>query len=276
VIIVSDAECDPHLHFEGLGTLIRVCNVDFGATITIDVNAIVPGDSSWSSRRCAVGSIRYSDGSSGTLIYLKASMTGREATDIRQYKAAHPSFPHESTGNQFYAEDQFESYRNLGRDIAMRTFEPVANETDFVALAEKLDKIYSPSLHDAAQFTKLGQHLMDLWSKLSDTPELTFLDHELKESWPNVHKDAARSAFYLCCEIIQLMENVYVDLRLEENWAHPDNTGWRATFEQWANSPVIQSTWRLTSNTYGLRFQYFCERHLGLPLPVKAAAAKAP
>jgi hypothetical protein len=116
---------------------------------------------------------------------------------------------------------------------------------------------------------------MDLWSKLSDTPELTFLDHDLDESLPKVHREDTRSAFYLCCEIIQLMENVYLDLRLEENWSHPDNTGWRAIFKQWADSPVIQSTWRLTSNTYGLRFQYFCERHLGLPLPAMAAKATA-
>ena len=58
------------------------------------------------------------------LIYLKASMTGREDTSILQYKSAHASFPHESTGNQFYGEDQFESYRLLGRDIALTAFEP--------------------------------------------------------------------------------------------------------------------------------------------------------
>ena len=42
VIIISDGECDPTLAFEGLGTLIRMCEVDFGYQITIDVNAIRP------------------------------------------------------------------------------------------------------------------------------------------------------------------------------------------------------------------------------------------
>ncbi len=140
VILISDAECDPKLGFEGLGTLIRVCEVDFGTTITIDVRPIQPaGESLWSQRRCAVGTIDYHDGSPlGTLIYFKASMTGKEDTSILQYKAAHPTFPHESTSDQFYKEDQFESYRRLGNEIASHTFESVRAETDFVTLAGKI------------------------------------------------------------------------------------------------------------------------------------------
>ena len=33
VIIISDAECDRQLTFDGLGTLIRMCEVDFGCKI---------------------------------------------------------------------------------------------------------------------------------------------------------------------------------------------------------------------------------------------------
>jgi len=271
VIIVSDAECDPFLRFEGLGSLIRMCAVDFGAKITIDVNSIRPAESPWSSNRYAVGSIDYGDGLIGTLIYLKASMTGQEATDILQYKAVHPTFPHESTGNQFYAEDQFESYRGLGRDIVTRAFASVAIEEDLSTLARKLEQLSSPTLHGSAQFTRHSTRLMDLWSKLSANPDLNFLDRELTGAWPDSPEKGFRSAFYLCAEMIQLMENVYLDLRLEETWDHPDNTGWRATFQHWANSPVIQKTWQITSGTYGLRFQYFCQRRLGL-----AASPKTP
>ena len=38
VVIIGDAECDPDLKFEGLGTLIRMCKVDFDATIDINVS----------------------------------------------------------------------------------------------------------------------------------------------------------------------------------------------------------------------------------------------
>ena len=82
VIIISDAECDPKLTFDGLGTLIRMCEVDFGARITIDVGDLRPAaPSPWSTSRFAVGRISYGGAvPDGILIYLKASMTGREDT----------------------------------------------------------------------------------------------------------------------------------------------------------------------------------------------------
>ncbi len=41
----------------------------------------------------------------------------------------HPSFPHESTANQFFSESQFESYRELGEHIARNVFGDAATET---------------------------------------------------------------------------------------------------------------------------------------------------
>ncbi|MEQ1730620.1 MAG: hypothetical protein ABL982_19805, partial [Vicinamibacterales bacterium] len=120
LIIISDGECDPAYTFEGLGTLIRMCSVDFGATITIDVTSLrQDSKSGWSGKPWAVGRIEYGAGiPDGTLIYLKASLTGHENTAVLQYKSSHPAFPHESTGDQFYGEDQFESYRQLGHEVA--------------------------------------------------------------------------------------------------------------------------------------------------------------
>ncbi|HLG57645.1 MAG TPA: patatin-like phospholipase family protein [Vicinamibacterales bacterium] len=129
-IIISDGECDPLLTFEGLGTLIRMCEVDFGVTITIDVEPIrADATSHWSKRRSAVGRIEYHDGSpDGKLIYIKASMTGNEDTSVLQYKASHKTFPHQSTGDQFYTEDQFESYRRLGHEAALEAFGPAKDQ----------------------------------------------------------------------------------------------------------------------------------------------------
>ena len=115
-IVISDGECDPDLTFAGLGTLIRMCEVDFGVKIVLDVKGI---NGTAAAARHAVGHIEWGDGSpNGTLVYLKASLNDSEGTPIRQYKASHPTFPHESTGDQFYTEDQFESYRHLGQEIA--------------------------------------------------------------------------------------------------------------------------------------------------------------
>jgi hypothetical protein len=122
VIILSDAECDPSLTFAGLGTLIRMAEVDFDVKISIDVDAIrYSDDSAWSRARYAIGTIDYGPGvEPGTLIYIKAAIPKGEAdTALLQYKSSHPAFPHESTSNQFYTEDQFESYRHLGQEAAM-------------------------------------------------------------------------------------------------------------------------------------------------------------
>jgi hypothetical protein len=139
VIVISDGECDPALAFEGLGTLIRMCEVDFGCRIEIDVNQIRRGTSPWSPQRCAVGRIRYGAGvEDGVIIYLKASMTGHEETSILQYKSTHALFPHESTGDQFYGEDQFESYRRLGREVALDVFGDHPGVIDLVTVATGL------------------------------------------------------------------------------------------------------------------------------------------
>ena len=140
VIIISDAECDIYLRFGGLGSFIRMCEVDFEARITIDLSAIRPdADTDWNTRGFAIGKIAYGGGvPDGVLIYLKASMTGKEDSAVLQYKASHPDFPHESTGDQFYGEDQFESYRTLGREIVESVFKSVNCERDFVAIAGEL------------------------------------------------------------------------------------------------------------------------------------------
>ena len=74
------------------------------------------------SRHHAIGSIRYdtvdATAAAGTLLYLKASLTGDEPRDIQDYAARHPAFPHEPTSDQFFDEAQFESYRRLGEHVA--------------------------------------------------------------------------------------------------------------------------------------------------------------
>jgi Patatin-like phospholipase len=281
VIIVSDAECDPLLQFEGLGTLIRMCEVDLGARITLDVGSIRHNaESDWSTNRCAVGTIDYMDGPRGILIYLKASMTGHEDSSVLQYKASHPTFPHESTGNQFYGEDQFESYRRLGEDVARRAFESVSGEQDFAAIGEKLLKICSPALGHIGRSTQHSSRLMDLWRQLGAHPNLEILHQDfeklLASKWPDdASPDSFRTAYYMCSQMLQLMESVYLDLRLDDTWDHPDNEGWRNVFLIWSKSAAMQKTWSVSFKTFGLRFQYFCARRLGLSLPGQGGEGEA-
>ena len=122
-IIACDAGCDPHYVFEDLGNVIRKCQIDLGIEISVDPTSIVPDPETGNSLfHCAVGRIHYERhdpvATPGFLLYIKASLSGNEPTDIKQYKAKHNVFPHESTGDQWYSESQFESYRKLGQHVA--------------------------------------------------------------------------------------------------------------------------------------------------------------
>lgn len=144
LIVASDAECDPEMNFEGLGTLIRMCKVDFDTEIVINVRDIRLHNG-YSRSRFAVGAILYPDGTTGLLIYLKASMNGKaEDSSVQQYHATHPTFPHESTGDQFYAEDQFESYRRLGKELTDAVFKSSLSQMDWVELSKVWPEVPVP------------------------------------------------------------------------------------------------------------------------------------
>jgi hypothetical protein len=218
--------------------------------------------------------ILYPTGPRGTLVYLKASMTGHEDTAVLQYKASHPTFPHESTGDQFYREDQFESYRALGNDVACRTFSAVSEGADadktILERAAKLIEVWSPELVHVDRFTDQTERLMELWRRIGASAG--FRDLDSGTNGPSEETPSGRALFYLCCEMIQLMENVYLDLSLDDTWDHPDNAGWRVMFTNWSHCPAIVETWSRASGIFGTRFQFFCNRRLKLPLPTPAAS----
>ena len=58
----------------------------------------------------------------GLLLYLKLSVTGNESELIKRYRALHLAFPHETTADQFFTEEQFEAYRQLGVHVAEGLF----------------------------------------------------------------------------------------------------------------------------------------------------------
>jgi len=269
VIIASDAECDPALAFGSLGNVIRICAVDFGAKIDIDVTSIrTHPNTGVSTSHCAVGKIHYSDGTEGYLIYMKSSMTADAETAVLEYKASHPDFPHETTADQFFSDDQFESYRMLGRSIAARTFRDIDPSAPFLVIAENLCNLWTPNLSEEDKFVGRAKELTELWSKLQSDANLQFLGHELFAGLPAnppPHPAQRVSAFYYYNQVIQLMENVFLELQLDNTWDHPDNAGWKNMFQLWADSATFQSVWTESKMMYGIRFRLFCQRFLGLP-----------
>lgn len=124
VIIVSDAGCDPDYAFDDLSNAVRRIRLDLGIPIEFDALDISKAGQGQSNPHVVLGTIRYSavDGPSappGILCYIKATLSGDESIDIRNFAASHAAFPHDSTGNQFFDEDRFESYRALGYHSVM-------------------------------------------------------------------------------------------------------------------------------------------------------------
>ena len=132
VIIACDAEADGALAFGSFTKALRYAYVDLGVNLDIDLDMIRPDPETGRSRsHCTVGRIRYKEEREGKrkkrdnwLIYIKSSMTGDEPAPVENYKQGHEAFPHETTADQFFDDDQFESYRALGVHMAKHTFAP--------------------------------------------------------------------------------------------------------------------------------------------------------
>ncbi|MES2277863.1 MAG: patatin-like phospholipase family protein [Bacteroidota bacterium] len=124
-IVLGDAEEDQKSTCEGLANAIRRCRIDFGVEIDLDVTPILNKDekTGYSKAHIVGGKIKYPgpDGMIGHILYIKTSLTGSEEVDIREYFKSNPEFPQQSTGDQFFNEAQFESYRKLG----MQSFDKV-------------------------------------------------------------------------------------------------------------------------------------------------------
>ncbi|MEP4147873.1 MAG: hypothetical protein ABJL54_11660 [Halioglobus sp.] len=118
-IICSDGECDPELQCGGLVKLVRLAAIDLGVRIDIDLSPLHrKGVAGKSGAHFVVGEIDYGNGERGQLYYIKASLTGDENPYVHEYQQRNKDFPHESTAEQFFTEEQFEAYRALGSHMA--------------------------------------------------------------------------------------------------------------------------------------------------------------
>jgi choline dehydrogenase-like flavoprotein len=142
-IIVSDAGEDQAFEFASLANLVRKARIDFCAEITpfkqdeipLSVRDLIgsieqlkpipgPGGDGGITPTPQQGALFWVDyknhpGTRSVLLYLKAKLTGNESADVANYHATHPEFPNESTVDQFFNEDQWESYRKLGEQLAL-------------------------------------------------------------------------------------------------------------------------------------------------------------
>ena len=118
-IVVSDAGCDPGYTYDDLANAVRRIRLDLGIPIEFPPIDITKAGVGCTNPHAAIGRIRYAvvDGPAapdGIVLYMKATLSGDEPVDVRNFAAMDPTFPHDATSNQFFDEARFESYRTLG------------------------------------------------------------------------------------------------------------------------------------------------------------------
>lgn len=131
-IVCVDAGMEPGMECADLMRLQRLAEIDFGIRMHFD-----PGDLSllptrYSRAYAILAKIDYAPNETapgrqtsdqlGWMLYLKLAVTGTEPRHVLDYRRQNPDFPHQSTGDQFYDEAQFESYRSLGECAASSLF----------------------------------------------------------------------------------------------------------------------------------------------------------
>lgn len=159
LIVLCDATADPDFKFVDLANAIEKVRADFGAIVEItseDLGALVPqrgkGDAEdpavlpVAKRGYLIARIRYSklDGQlddrapeQGLLIYLKATFYKALSADMHGYRRAHHDFPNQSTGDQFFDEKQFESYRELGFQTVWLMLQDLRKSPDAQSVLEQ-------------------------------------------------------------------------------------------------------------------------------------------
>ena len=166
VIIAVDAGADPQMAFGSFNILERYALIDLGVRIDMPWQQIADrtketGKAIDEKGNCekhagphvAIGEISYPGDRKGILIYIKSSLTGDENDYVFHYKKRYSAFPHETTLDQLFTEEQFEAYRALGFHAAHGFFDrrdqfahrDLSENTCIKDAIESLDELFPPS-----------------------------------------------------------------------------------------------------------------------------------
>ena len=110
------------------------------------------------------------EGTDGELIYIKPMMLGNEPPDVTSYHCAHPSFPHQSTAEQWFDESQTESYRMRSVCISLN---------DILSRSETADQ-----LHELCRNIETGYLSMEPDPKLARAIQAGVPDRPGCSRWP--------------------------------------------------------------------------------------------
>jgi hypothetical protein len=293
-VVAVDTTESPNATSGNLGNLVRLARVDLGLRIVVNTERLdMTGPDGRSRGHVAIGQIRYDDvhpeHTPGILVYVRASATGDEPADVRQYGDEHREFPRQSTADQFFDEAQFESYRALGEHVALQVFADAAEQLDewlrttserggagdeqevfrrahaklFAALRNRwLD---APA-GDAASFEGSVRAWAELHRDLRDKDALAALGKEL---YPELADDAQvtaeeRVVLHTLEQILQLIEGAWLGMGLDARGDQEIGRGWMNSLRRLTSAESFRRFWPLLRTSYSPDFQRFCERTLRL------------
>ena len=127
LILASDAGADPGFEYFDLANLFAIarrkgiqflpCNLlRFSTPPEQEITLESVQAKFKKGERMAVWRVIYpeKDLNDGLCVYIKSSLPDPQPFALGQYKLWHDDFPHDSTANQFFHEQEFEAYRDLG------------------------------------------------------------------------------------------------------------------------------------------------------------------
>jgi len=154
VIIAGDASRDRNFTFRDLFRVIHQVKTDLDIKVDIDISDLKPKqqdgqDIRYSQSHFALGKITYPADKerglpkeNGWLLYFKPAMTEESPSTLKHYAEMHKGeFPHVSTLDQFFDEEQFEAYRHLGELSVERTLGALAEVDNKDDIAEKIETV---------------------------------------------------------------------------------------------------------------------------------------
>lgn len=273
-IVVSDCGEDPDVLFDDLGNVLRRAREDFGVEVDVHLDVLKPNQEGLCAQHVAVGDIQYPNGDRGIIVIVKPSLVGEEPRDVLQYKSRNPLFPHESTGDQFYDEKQWESYRRLGAHTARTVFRFVQHYADRQKLTRyelfgQVRQEWYPTPPGLAEASLERSSTADDIERQLASFGCLEITREIYPELPGatVAMTAEETARFLpiLVQMMQFMEDVYFSCRLEHHWNHPLNLGWTNYFARWATMPVFRNWWPLLNPMFSPKFVRFMDELFVLP-----------
>jgi hypothetical protein len=166
LIIVCDGGQDIRASYSDFVSAIRRIEQDFGAEIEFPnggpermiarpVSDEYPKDADYAPHGFLSATIKYhrhatrGGPAEGQIIYLKAAMIRQLGIKAKGYKGAEPTFPDQSTKDQFFDEEQFEAYREVGYRIADTMLRD--EQLGLVGVVQKIKSSREPAFLERAE-----------------------------------------------------------------------------------------------------------------------------